>query len=307
MNKKLRSNLFFACLFGLIILISTAVYGGTKFYQYLNKFNNGDSEVKPLMVQDDSQPVNILLMGVDIGDGAGSSDKHKRTDTIMLINYKYNENKVNIISVPRDTLIQVKGKNEKINAAHVLGGVPWVIESVEQLLDVKVNYYGKVNYEGFRSLIDAIGGVEVDIKRNMNYDDEAQNLHIHFEKGEDVYLDGDKAEEFFRWRKNNDGTGLALGDLDRIDNQHILLQSVFDKVTSASIIPKIPKILEVLPKYIETNMDGRDILKYGLSLKNISPENVDIRTIKGDLQTVNGISYFIYDEDKNEDIAALLN
>lgn len=307
MIKKKQRNILYAFLCFFIIFLSTAAYGGTRLIQYLNKFSKGSSEVKAVRVLNDSEPVNILLMGVDIGDGENSSVKHKRTDTIMLINYKQNENKVNVISVPRDTLIQVKGKNEKINAAHVLGGVPWVIECVEQLLDVKINYYGKIDYEGFRSFIDAIGGVEVAIERNMDYDDPAQNLHIHFNKGEVVHLDGKKAEEFFRWRKNNDGSGLALGDLDRIDNQHILIDKVISKITSAAIIPKIPGILEILPEYIETNMDGKEILKYGLSLKDITSENVSIKTIKGDLQYVNGVSYFIYDEKKNKDIMALIN
>ena len=307
MTKKRQRNILYAFLCFFIIFLSIAAYGGTKFFQYLNKFSRGSSEVKAVRVLDDSQPVNILLMGVDIGDGENSSDRHKRTDTIMLVNYKLSENKVNIISIPRDTLIQIKGKNEKINAAHVLGGVPWVIECIEQLLEVKVNYYGKINYEGFRSFIDAIGGVEVAIERNMNYDDPGQNLHIHFDKGEIVHLDGKKAEEFFRWRKNNDGTGLALGDLDRIDNQNILVDKVLNKLTSAAIIPKIPGILEILPEYIETNMDGKEILKYGLSLKNITTDNISIKTIKGDLQYVDGVSYFIYDEKKNKDIAALIN
>lgn len=307
MNKGRRKNIFYAFLCFSIILVTVTVYGGSKLFQYLNKFSKGNNVVKPLKVSDDSHPVNILLMGVDIGDGSERSDKYKRTDTIMLINYKLSEKKVNIISVPRDTLIQIKGKNEKINAAHVLGGVPWVIESVEQLLGVKINYYGKINYEGFRNFIDAIGGIDMTIERNMNYDDPAQDLHIHFAKGEEVHLDGQKAEEFFRWRKNNDGTGLAMGDLDRIENQHMLVEKVFDKLTNTAIIPKIPGILEILPEYIETNMDGKEIIKYGLSLKDLNTDNISVKTIKGDLQYVDGVSYFIYDENKNKDIAALLN
>lgn len=299
------SNLKFVLLCILIIVTTAAVYGGASLYQYLNKFSSGSSVLKPDKVKDDNTPINILLMGVDIGDGSNSY-RYKRTDTLMLINYKYNENKVNIISIPRDTLIQVNGKNEKINAANVLGGVPWVAESVEQLLNVNVNYYGMINYEGFRSLIDAIGGVDIDIKNNMNYDDAAQNLHIHFKKGETVHLDGEKAEEFFRWRKNNDGTGLALGDLDRIENQHMFVSKVFQKMTDPSIITRLSKILDVLPKYIETNMDGKEILKYGLSLKSVKSGDFDIRTIKGDLQYIDGVSYFIYDESKNKDIAVLL-
>jgi anionic cell wall polymer biosynthesis LytR-Cps2A-Psr (LCP) family protein len=70
----------------------------------------------------------------------------------------------------------------------------------------------------------------MEISSNMNYDDDSQNLHIHFEKGETVHLDGEKAEEFFRWRKNNNGTGLAEGDLGRIENQHMFIEKVIDKL-----------------------------------------------------------------------------
>ncbi len=304
-NKQLK-NIGFVLLCFLIVAVSGLTYGGVKFYQYLNKFNTGSNVLKPDRVKDDNTPVNILLMGMDIGDGSSKSNRNKRTDTLMLINYKYKENKINIISIPRDTLIQVNGKNEKINAANVLGGVPWVVESVEQLLGLNVNYYGMVNYEGFRNIIDVIGGVDIVIKNNMDYDDITQNLHIHFTKGEKVHLDGEKAEEFFRWRKNNDGTGLAMGDLDRIENQHVFMSKVFEKMTDASIIPKIPKILDILPQYIETNMSGSDILKYGLSLKDVKSDDLVMKTLKGDVQYINGISYFIYDESKNKDIAILL-
>ncbi|MDP4087658.1 MAG: LCP family protein [Bacillota bacterium] len=303
---KRHNNVIFILLCFLIIAASAAAYGGAEIYNYLNKFSSGSDVLKPDKVKDDNTPVNILLMGVDIGDGSNTSYKNKRTDTLMLINYKYSEKKVNIISIPRDTLIQVNGKNEKINAANVLGGVPWVVDAAEKLLNVNVNYYGMINYEGFRSLIDAMGGVDIMIKNNMNYDDDAQNLHIHFKKGETVHLDGEKAEEFFRWRKNNDGTGLAMGDLDRIENEHLLVSKVFEKITDPSIIPKIPKILEILPKYIQTNMDGGDILRYGMSLKNVPAENFTIKTLKGDLQYIDGVSYFIYDMSKNKDIAVLL-
>lgn len=305
MSKK-RSRITLIFLFFLVVIISVLVYGGIKVSNYLNKFSQGKDIVKADKVENDSVPINILLMGVDIGDGVKSKSNNNRTDTIMLLNYKYKENKVNIISIPRDTLIQVNGKNEKINAAHAIGGVPWVIESVEQLLSVNVNYYAKVDYQGFRALIDAIGGVDIKINNTMDYDDPAQDLHIHFQEGEKVHLDGHKAEEFFRWRKNNDGTGLAMGDLGRIQNQHLLIDKIFQKVTSASILPRIPEILEILPEYIETNMDGSDILKYGFSLKNLNNQDIKIETLQGDLEYIDGISYFIYDEKKNKNIAAIL-
>ncbi len=302
MNKKASSNLLFYGLCFLIIFVTAVVYGGSKLYIYLNKFNSGKEKVEAYEVEDDRKPVNFLLMGVDKGNGGKG-----RTDTIMLVNYIYKDDKANIISIPRDTLININGKNEKINSAHVYGGVPWTIEAVEQLLNVKINYYGKVNYEGFKAFIDAIGGIDIEIKQDMHYDDYGQELHIHFDKGDMVHLDGEGAEQFFRWRKNNDGSGLPMGDLDRIENQHEFLNKVMDKLKNPTIVFNLPKLLNTLPTYIETNMDGKDLLKYGLSIKNIDSEKIEFVTIKGELQDIEGVSYFIYDEKQNEEITAMLD
>lgn len=301
MNKKTSSNLLFYGSCFLIIFITAVGYGGSKLYLYLSKFNKGNT-VEPYKVEDDSKPVNFLVLGVDEGNGGNG-----RTDTLMLVNYTYKDDKVNIISIPRDTLININGKNEKINSAHVYGGVPWTIEAVEQLLNVKINYYGKVNYKGFRAFIDAIGGIDMKIKQDMHYDDYAQDLHIHFSKGENVHLDGEGAEQFFRWRKNNDGSGLPMGDLDRIQNQQELLGKIMEKLMDPAIVLKLSQLLRTLPDYIETNMLAKDILKYGLCVKDIDRDKMDFVTVKGDLQDIEGVSYFIYDEKKNKEVTAMLD
>ena len=97
----------------------------------------------------------------------------------------------------------------KINAAYALGGEDELVMQVKKLLEIDVNYIVEIDYKAFRSIIDAIGGIEMYIDRNMDYDDDAQNLHIHFKEGETVLLDGEKSEEFIRWRKNNDGSGFV--------------------------------------------------------------------------------------------------
>jgi hypothetical protein len=136
----------------------------------------------------------------------------------------------------------------------------------------------------------------------MDYDDDAQNLHIHFKKGETVHLDGKKAEEYFRWRKNNDGTGLADGDLGRIENQHVFIEKIMDKFKSPSIITKVPSILKALPKYIETNMPAEDIIKYGTAIAKVNKENISMSTLQGDLANVDDVSYLVYNKNKNKDI-----
>lgn len=296
----------------LIFIFILAGFTGAYFYHYLSSFSNkpstaGEGKITLKAVEKD-KPVNILIMGVDVGDPKSKSkDDPKRTDTIMLANYNPNTKEFNIVSIPRDTLIKINGKNTKINSAHAIGGVDYLIKSVEKLLDIDINFYGKVDYEGFRKIIDAIGGVDITIKNTMKYDDPSQNLSINFKKGETVHLNGKKAEEFFRWRKNNDGTGLADGDLGRIENQHLFIEKVIEKLKSPSIITKIPQIMSIVPKYSETNMDATNIAKYGLTIVNTNKENIKMTTLKGDGAYIDEISYFLYDEKQNSDILKVLH
>jgi len=268
------------------------------------QLNQGNLEA----IKSNGKSCNILVMGVDIGTpGSKSANDPKRTDTMILAHYNATDKKVSLVSIPRDTLISINGKNEKINAAHAIGGVTYAVDAVQNLLGVKIDYYGKINYAGFDQVIDAIGGVNVDIQRKMDYDDPTQNLSIHFEKGTNVHLDGKKAEEYFRWRKNSDGSGLANGDLGRIENQHIFITKVMEKIKSPTIIFKIPRILSAVKSYVETNMDAKDIIKYGYMFATLNKDKFSMDTIQGDLKTVDGVSYVVYNEAQNEKIISELN
>ncbi|MFL0247444.1 LCP family protein [Candidatus Clostridium stratigraminis] len=291
---------FFIIFASLFVCISLA--GAGYLYFYLDGLNHTKLEknkVQPIAANKDEQ-VNILAMGTDVGTiGANSNNNPKRTDTILLINLNPSLKVANVISIPRDTLIQMNNSNKKINEANAIGGPGYLIDAVEKLLDIRVNYYSKLDYEGFRKVIDSIGPIEMTINNNMNYDDKTQNLHIHFNKGDTVELNGEKAEEFFRWRENNDGTGLANGDLGRIENQHLFINKVIDKFKNPSIITKLPSILGTISNYVETNMKADEIIKYGLMLSKMDKANIKIYTIKGDPKYINGISYVIYDKSKN--------
>jgi len=322
-NKKKRKKIvnykrFAIVTITLVVTILALIFG--YFYYYLSSLNNGavDLSKKDLTTKlnkDDVEKIkkegkscNILVMGVDVGTpGAKNANDPKRTDTLILAHYNADDKKINMVSIPRDTLIKINNKNQKINAAHAIGGVPYTVDAVEKLLGIEIDYYGKIDYEGFRQVIDAIGGIDMDITRRMDYDDSSQNLSIHFKKGTTVHLDGKKAEEFFRWRKNNDGTGFVDGDLGRIENQHIFIGKVMEKIKSPSIIIKIPSILSVIQSYVETNMDPKDMLKYGYIFATIGNENLSMETINGEPKYVNSVSYLVYNEAKNVQLISKLN
>ncbi|EPY2302249.1 MAG: LCP family protein [Clostridium sp.] len=303
-RKKSKSLKIVIILFSFIILL------GILGYFYLLGFTNnsrlGEGKINTKKAEA-GEPVNILVMGVDIGDpGSKEASDPKRTDTMLVINYNPKTKNINMVSVPRDTRVTMNGKKIKINSAHAINGVNGSIAAVENLLGIEINNYAKIDYEGFRNVIDAIGGVEMDITRNMNYDDPSQNLHIHFQKGTTVHLDGKKAEEFFRWRKNNNGTGFADGDLGRIENQHKFISKVVEKVKSPSIIPKIPSILSTIPDYIETDMSPEEIIKYGYAVTKGDKSSINMITLQGEAKYIGNVSYFIYDREKNRDIVYTL-
>ncbi|WP_243125372.1 LCP family protein [Clostridium amazonitimonense] len=306
-NKLSKSKILYTTLF---ILLCFIFMSGLYVYNATNKLNESikkqAKDIKPVEASG-GDPINILLLGVDIGDpNMKDNDTIKRTDTIMLLHYNPKGKDVKLVSIPRDTLIQINGKDLKINSAYAFGGAKKTIAVVEKMLNTNINYYAKVDYNAFRSFIDAIGGVDMVIERDMKYDDEGQDLHIDFKKGETVHLDGKKAEEFFRWRKNNDGTGLAEGDLGRIKNQHIFMEKVLEKVKSPMIVTKIGKILSAMAENVETNMPVGSMVKYGYKAIGLSSENVKLSTLEGDPAYIKGISYFVYKEKRNEDLLTSL-
>ncbi|MGV8983041.1 LCP family protein [Clostridium sp.] len=301
-----------------VVAVLLLIFG--YFYVYLDSLNNNAVDLNKIDItsnlskdeieklKNNGESCNILVMGIDVGT-AGSTNVNdpKRTDTMIVAHYNAEDKNISLVSVPRDTLIKINNKNQKINAAHAIGGVTYAVDAVEELLGIKIDYYGKINYEGFRNVIDAIGGVDMDITRTMKYDDPTQNLSIDFKKGTTVHLDGKKAEEFFRWRKNNDGSGLANGDLGRIENQHMFITKVMEKLKSPITLLKIPSILSAIQTSVETNMDAKDIFKYGYIFATIDKEKFSMDTIQGNDEKINGSAYLIYDEAKNKSIISKLH
>lgn len=305
---KKKKGITFKKILGIILAIFLIfiVVTGVRMAKLVNKINT-DNITAPVEVSM-KDTVNILLLGMDVGDVNNPNDEAiKRTDTMMLINFNPKTKKINIVSIPRDTLITINGRMWKINAAYPIGGDQRVITEVQKLLSVNVNYIAKVNYQAFRDIVDAIGGVDMKIDYNMDYTDKSQNLRIDFKKGTTVHLNGKKAEEFFRWRKNNDGTGLADGDIGRIRNQHAFLEQLAKKCASPMTIFKMPAILEAIEENVETNMDGSTMFKYALKLMTVKSSNVNMMTLKGVPKMINGQSYFIVNRADNMNLIKALN
>ena len=188
-RKEKKSTVIKRAILALILTIVVLIaIGATYVFSFVSSLSNND--LIPAVKAKNNETVNILVLGMDIGDTRNTQNTSaRRTDTMMLLNYNPRTDYINIVSIPRDTLIEVENAHDgngnyipywKINAAYALGGEEEVIEQVQDLLDITVNYLVEIDYAAFRSLIDAIGGVEMTIDRDMYYDDDAQNLHINF-------------------------------------------------------------------------------------------------------------------------------
>ncbi|SUY47748.1 putative cell envelope-related transcriptional attenuator [Clostridium putrefaciens] len=302
MNKRRLKKLL--CI-ALSVVICIFLIGVLYLFGASRKLNEKvESQAKIIKPVDTkrSLPINILILGVDIGDpNIKENEDIKRTDSMMILHYNPSEKDIKVISIPRDTKIKINNKDIKINSAYAFGGAKKTIEVVENMLDTTINYYIKLDYKAFTKFIDAIGGVNIDIEEDMNYDDEGQDLHIDFKKGRGIHLDGKKSEEFFRWRKNNDGTGLAEGDLGRIKNQHIFMEKVTKKIKSPMMPLRIPKILSVIEENVETNMSPSAMIKHGSKGIELSTRDIKFCILEGEPKYIKGISYFIYDKNKNKD------
>ncbi len=238
----------------------------------------------------------FLMLGVDNKD----LDQHSnvRTDTMIMTKVNFKTGNIELLSIPRDTRTMVDGKLDKINHAHSFGGVGLTMETVNDFLNLDTEYYVKVNYEAVKEVVDAIGGVEVDVPRRMKYDDPTpgKELHIDIEKGVQV-LDGEKSLQFLRWRKNNDGTGYADGDVGRIQAQQYFIKQVVDQTFSLKNIFKIPRLIKTYYDYVDTNIPITTMLRGATIKRDGLSENMITNTVPGEGRYINGISYYVYDEE----------
>ena len=216
---------------------------------------------------------NILVSGLD-DDNGGS-------DTNILVRFDVPNKRINLVSLPRDTLLHNEYRNNKLNFAYAKGGTELLMEQIENLLGVPVDFYVTVNLKGFIALVDQIDGVDFDIPINMDYDDPYQDLHIHFTKGP-RHLNGQEAMEVVRFRHNNDGTGYGTEDIGRIGTQQAFLKAVAKQLLQIGNVKNIPALVDIFYTYVKTDLTTGNLVWLGNEALNIGTENIHFATLPGD-------------------------
>ncbi len=213
------------------------------------------------------RPVNILVMGIDqVLDPKATGDEifASRSDSMLLIHVNPKRKDIGILSIPRDTQVDIPAVGvTKINQANASGGPALAGKVITDTFNgVKVDRYLRFSTNAFRELIDQVGGVRVYVPNDMVYEDKTQKLSINLKQGWQN-LNGDQAEQFARFRNDD------LGDIGRVQRQQTLLKALKDQMSSPFVAARIPGILQVMQKYVDTNLSLEEmsaILNYGLGL-----------------------------------------
>lgn len=284
-KRRKRRNLNPAVGFLLLffMLISGAWCGYAAMNAILPSANVWGDDVDQEMLDN----INILVLGCDEREG----DSATRADVIMLATIRPDAKQVSVFSIPRDTRVEIAGYGkDKINHSMAYGGIPLIQSSVENLLNVQIDHYVKVNFDGFINVIDALGGVNIDVPERMYKPLEAIDLQAGYQT-----LDGSEALAFVRWR------GDGMGDYGRIERQQQFLSAVTAKMKSMSLSQALNVVSAVMDS-IETDMSIKQMTSYGINLLGIGSEDVKTYSFIGESVWIQGVNYVEPDMDVINDI-----
>ena len=228
----------------------------------------------------------IMIMGVDQRE-----DDVGRSDTLMVTMIDPKKNKAALLSVPRDTRVKIKGHGyDKINAAYAYGGEQLTQRTVEDFLGIRIDHYIIVNIHAFQKIVDAIGGIDIDVEKRMYYEDpwdDDGGLIIDLRPGMQ-HMDGKTAVTYVRYRDEE-------GDIGRVKRQQKFMRACMDAVTTPAILPRLPGIIASVIDSVKTDLSVRQMLEFIGTLKESQAKGLRTEMVPGRPLYINEISYWIPD------------
>ncbi|MGE6203815.1 LytR family transcriptional regulator [Guptibacillus hwajinpoensis] len=291
----------FLIIVGVILGVLVIAGGGYAYYLYDSVKDTASDMHEPISRETstlrtekvetkEKDPISILLMGVDERE-----NDQGRSDTMIMITVNPNDNSMMMFNIPRDTRTEIIGRGtvEKMNHAYAYGGVEMAMDTVENFLDVPIDYYFKVNMEAFEDVVSALNGVTVNNPFAFDYGG------YTFPKGE-VSLNADEALAFSRMRYED-----PKGDLGRNDRQREIIKAIIDKGANVGSINKIDDLLEAVGSNVKTNMtfkEMNDIFKNYKGARN----NMETFEIDGTGEMIDGLWYYIVSDQEKQSITQKL-
>ncbi|MEF7562307.1 LytR family transcriptional regulator [Bacillus infantis] len=241
------------------------------------------------------EPFSVLMLGVDERD----NDKG-RSDTMIVLTVNPETKSAKMLSIPRDTRTEIVGHGtvDKINHAYAFGGIEMSMNTVENFLDIPIDYYMQINMEGFKDIVDAVGGVTVENDLDFT------SGEVHFPEGS-ITLNGEKALKFSRMRYDD-----PRGDFGRQLRQRQVIQAVIKEGASISSLSNFDEIFSALGKNIKTNLTFSEMVDIQKGYKDAS-KNIQQMTIEGQGKKIDSIWYLIVSDEEQarvqEELRAHLN
>ena len=301
----MKSKFFLSFLIALVVF--TGVYlwvwnqleGGFTAVQALEK-EAGVEQVENIEEGNEIKQINLdevffLLVGVDTSDVNSirigeDGQTGIRSDTMILCRVNFNDGSIKMMSLPRDSRVPVRGNLDKLTHAHSYGGMKLLMQTVRDFTDLDVDYYVRVDYRAVEKIVDAIGGVELEIPQRMQYHDTTagKELHIDFEPGLQK-LDGQDAIRFLRYRTYSDG------DIDRVKMQQYFLTEMIKQTLTPRNIIRLPQLLNVYSSYIDTNMETNMVYSGVTMAGKLNTELIETTTLPGDFLRLDASYWQVYE------------
>lgn len=240
------------------------------------------SDISSIIPATLSRPINVLVLGIDnsghphLGKFSPAEGLSGNSDTMLLVRLYPDKHQINILSIPRDTLVRIPGIGvDKINDANVRGGAKLAAGTVSHLLsDIPIDRYVRLDTEGFIHLVDALGGVELTIPKPMHYVDETQHLYINFKAGQQK-LNGQHLQEYVRFRHDE------LGDIGRVQRQQVVLKAILNSLLQPTTIGKLPKLLQVVKNNVDTDLSVGEMLAIAHILGHADRQHMNMAMLPG--------------------------
>jgi LCP family protein required for cell wall assembly len=248
----------------------------------------------------DRNSINVLILGVDYDyDNSGRIvKKGARSDSIMIAHVDFMNKTINALTIPRDTAVRIPGRSgiHKINAAHAFGGPDLAIETIRSVFGVEADAYVVVNFDGFKKIVDAVGGIDINVKvprgrKGLDYDDNWGNLHIHLKPGYQ-HLNGYQAMGYVRMRHSD-------SDEMRSRRQHEFLEVMRNKIMQRSTFLKLPEVLDRLnDSFLRGRLTEDQLFALANFARSLPKEKIDVET----LPSFEGPSYVTVDAEKSAQV-----
>lgn len=308
-SRKKKPNWFLRIMLFMIIgififgaYVLSTIWGS--FEKTYTELDRGDKSEKRIEAVGTKDPVSLLIMGID--ERPDENDVG-RPDVLMVVTVNPEDKTAKMLSIPRDTLVYIPtiGKEDKINHSYSLAevqrkgsGVDSTISTVEELLDIPIDYFVKLNFDGFVEIIDTLGGVDVYVERAFTEKGFDDGQRIEFEPGP-AHLNGEEALAYVRMRK------AWGGDAGRNERQREVLTQLMQKGASIANMTKIDDVMESLGRNVNMNISVTEMLAFSRQYGNIPKENIETLTLEG-TNVRRDLAYFILDEGEAERVGNIL-